>query len=80
MKSYIIRRWSQTFSKHTCKDEATFDRRDISQDVNFKHLVMNNKTTTMWEQWAGVIQRGRPETLILSRLKPKLTVKRAPKL
>ena len=60
------------------QDEATFDRRDISQDVNFKHLVMNNKPTTMWEQWAGVIHRGRPETLILSRLKPKLTVKRAP--
>ena len=46
--------------------------------MDFKHLVKNNKTTTMWEQWAGVIQRGRPETLLLSRLKPKLTVKRAP--
>ncbi|CAE7894029.1 unnamed protein product, partial [Symbiodinium necroappetens] len=46
-------------------DEATFDRRDISQDVNFKHLVMNNKTTTMWEQWAGVIQRGRPDRKVV---------------
>ena len=32
----------------------------------------------MWEQWAGIIQRGRPESLVLCRLKPKLTVKRAP--
>ena len=34
--------------------------------------------TIMWEQWAGVVQRGRPETLVLHRLNPKLTSKRAP--
>eukprot|EP00439_Symbiodinium_sp_Y106_P045370 s1682_g5.t1 len=32
----------------------------------------------MWEQWAGIIQRGRPETLVLCKLQPKITVKRAP--
>ncbi|CAE7268204.1 unnamed protein product [Symbiodinium pilosum] len=32
----------------------------------------------MWEQWAGIVQRGRPETLILRKLQPKITVKRAP--
>ena len=32
----------------------------------------------MWEQWAGVVQRSRPETLVLHRLNPKVTVKKAP--
>ena len=32
----------------------------------------------MWEQWAGIVQHGRPEALILRKLQPKITVKRAP--
>ena len=59
-------------------DEAAFDRRDISQDVEFKHLIKSKDCVMMWEQWAGIIQRGRPETLILRKLQPKITVKRAP--
>ncbi|CAE7833016.1 unnamed protein product [Symbiodinium microadriaticum] len=39
-------------------DEATFDKRDISNDLDFKHLVKNKNTSIMWEQWAGCIQRG----------------------
>lgn len=31
-----------------------------------------------WEQWGGVVERGRPETLVLTRLNPKKTSKRAP--
>ncbi|CAE7815218.1 unnamed protein product [Symbiodinium microadriaticum] len=59
-------------------DEATFDRRDISNDSQWKHLVKTKDATMLWEQWAGVVQRGKPETLALFRLAPKLTVKRAP--
>ena len=59
-------------------DEATFDRRDISQDVELKHLIQSKDCVMMWEQWAGIIQRGRPETLVLCKLQPKITVKRAP--
>ena len=30
------------------------------------------------QQWCGLVERGRPETLVLHRLKPNLTPKRAP--
>lgn len=46
-------------------DEATFDRK-----------VMNSKA--QWEQWCGIIQRGRPSTLVLHRLKPMPAELRAP--
>ncbi|CAE7430137.1 unnamed protein product [Symbiodinium microadriaticum] len=59
-------------------DEATFDKRDISNDLDFKHLMKNKNTSIMWEQWAGCIQRGHPQSLVLQRLTPKVTVKRAP--
>ena len=62
----------------TAKDEATFDKRDISKTVDFKHLVVKKNEATMWEQWLGVVQRGKPNTLSLHKLNPKLTVKRAP--
>ncbi|OLQ11078.1 hypothetical protein AK812_SmicGene5167 [Symbiodinium microadriaticum] len=59
-------------------DEATFDKRDISRSINFKHLLKDKNCPVLWEQWAGIIQRGRPHTLVLRKLTPKLTVKRAP--
>ena len=31
-----------------------------------------------WEQWGGLVERGRPDSLMLFRLKPALTHKRAP--
>ena len=31
-----------------------------------------------WEQWGGMVERGQPHTLVLYRLTPKLTTKRAP--
>ena len=31
-----------------------------------------------WEQWGGIVERGAPDTLVLFRLKPMRTVKRAP--
>ena len=31
-----------------------------------------------WEQWGGLVERGRPDTLVLYRLSPKLTAKGAP--
>ena len=43
------------------KDEATFDKRDVSCGPVFNHLVKNRNETSMW-------QRGQPKTLILRRL------------
>ena len=31
-----------------------------------------------WEHWGGMVERGQPHTLVLYRLTPKLTTKRAP--
>ena len=59
-------------------DEATFDKKDVSNSSTHQHLVRKPNKTMLWEQWAGVVQRGRPETLVLRKLTPKLTVKRAP--
>jgi hypothetical protein len=46
-------------------------RRKFSADVPADSAVE-------WEQWGGVVERGRPETLVLTRLNPKKTAKRAP--
>eukprot|EP00439_Symbiodinium_sp_Y106_P025949 s725_g3.t1 len=59
-------------------DEATFDRR-LYRVLHLEFVNIQSKDCVMmWEQWAGIIQRGRPETLVLCRLQPKITVKRAP--
>ena len=49
---------------------------DIPNELDVKHPMKNKKM--MWEQWAGCIQRGHPQSLVLQRLTPKITVKRAP--
>jgi hypothetical protein len=36
------------------------------------------KQAMSWEQWGGVVERGHPRTLILTRLDPKKSVKRCP--
>ena len=59
-------------------DEACFDKTDITNDVQFQHLIKEKDTTLMWEQWAGVVPRCFPKSLVLRRLDPKLTVKRTP--
>ena len=44
------------------------------------YCILQSPITRLWEQSAGVVQRGKPQTLVLCRLDPKLTVKRAPGL
>ena len=46
-------------------DEATFDKKVINKQVQ-------------WEQWCGLVQRGKPNTLVLHRLHPVLAQLRAP--
>ena len=58
-------------------DECTFDRADMSKEVEYKAAIINGKSI-LWEQWSGILARGKPSTLVLSRLNPALTVKRAP--
>ena len=58
-------------------DEATFDKRDVSADADWQDRA-DETHHVLWEQWSGLVQQGKPETLILSPLNPALTVARAP--
>ena len=58
-------------------DEATFDRTDVTKDLTYKDAVKKGKCI-LWEQWSGILVRGQPSSLVLSRLNPSLSVKRAP--
>lgn len=55
-------------------DETTFDKKTIT-DVS---ELGNTKKPIEWEQWCGIVQRGKPESLVLHRLKPVRTDARAP--
>ena len=55
-------------------DEASFGKADMARiDDN-----VDPSKPVMWEQWCGLIERGRPDTLILERLQPATTEKRSP--
>eukprot|EP00438_Fugacium_kawagutii_P018574 Skav220205 [mRNA] locus=scaffold2858:132927:134168:+ [translate_table: standard] len=58
-------------------DEATFDKKDISSDPTWTKAAQDGRSL-LWEQWSGLLQRGKPKTLVLSRLNPGLTVTHAP--
>ena len=53
-------------------DEATFNSTDL------KDLAEDSNKPVIWEQWSGIVQRGRPDTLLLHRLQPNMSAKRAP--
>ena len=58
-------------------DEATFDKRTLQEtEVSKKDFVAGK--TVQWEQWGGLVQRGSPDTLVLAKLNPAITVPRAP--
>ena len=59
------------------EDKATFDRADVTRDVTYKDSVAKGKPI-LWEQWCGILVRGNPKTLVLTRPTPALSVKRAP--
>lgn len=46
-------------------DEATFDKKIMDGQLR-------------WEQWCGIVQRGKPHTLVLHRLKPVVSKLRTP--
>ena len=53
-------------------DETTFTSTDL------KDLAEDPKKAVVWEQWCGLVQRGRPDTLLLKRLLPMMSAKGAP--
>ena len=55
-------------------DDAGWDVEADEVDLA-KNIV---ETSITWEQWGGLVERGRPESLCLFRLKPKDTNKRVP--
>ena len=40
--------------------------------------IKNTNQVVTWEQWGGIIERGNPKSLVLQRLNPQKTKKRAP--
>ena len=61
-----------------CKNGS--DWKDVEADeVDIgKGEVEGQPNKVEWEQWGGLVERGRPESLRLYKLKPALTKKRAP--
>ena len=53
-------------------DETTFDRQNTGAFAD------NKATPIAWEQWCGLVKRGHPDTLVLHRLRPKMSEVRAP--
>ena len=53
-------------------DETTFDRQNMGAFAD------NKATPIAWEQWCGLVKRGHPDTLVLHRLRPKMSEVRAP--
>ena len=58
-----------------CDVEA--DEVDLRKEVNSK-ITGDPDKPVHWEQWSGIVQRGAPHTLVLTRLTPKNTKMRAP--
>ena len=54
------------------------DEVDLRGEMVADHCDMPQDQQVKWEQWGGVVQRGDPSTLMLTRLKPKRTPTRAP--
>lgn len=52
------------------------DEVDLGKEDFMQHGATHKKVR--WEQWGGMVERGRPHTLRLYRLKPTLTRQRAP--
>ena len=55
-------------------DEVTFEKGTVS----FRELAEHHDKPVLWEQWGAIVQRGAPETLVLAKLNPAMTVPRAP--
>jgi len=53
-------------------DEATFT------NTHLKDLADDPAQPIIWEQWCGIVQRGAPQTLVLTRLTPQTSARRAP--
>ena len=47
-------------------------------DLEKEDLQIEGNHPVIWEHWAGLVERGRPESLKLFKLKPAMTRRRAP--
>ncbi|CAE7861532.1 unnamed protein product, partial [Symbiodinium necroappetens] len=54
------------------------DEADLGKGLITDGDTQQSGLTTVWEQWGGLVERGRPESLRLFRLNPKNTKARAP--
>jgi hypothetical protein len=75
-------------AKHVEKEQknikfgSVYKWNDVEADeVDLRRMlrdVDDPNDAVAWEQWGGVVERGRPESLVLNRLNPNYTKLRAP--
>ena len=54
------------------------DEVDIGKGAASARDDVNEEKPIVWEQWGGVVERGAPHTLVLTRLNPRRTKENAP--
>jgi hypothetical protein len=59
-------------------DEVDIRKKQLDEDSDDSNSEPELDQQVKWEQWGGIVERGFPETLVLTRLDPKLTSIRAP--
>ena len=85
----IYARLDQARCDYVEKEEKSikFGSGEQWEDLDADEVDLRKKTeplaspsvkSTSWEQWGGIVERGAPETLVLTRLKPCRTKARAP--
>ena len=73
-KTYVERKKKIVFGNRRSWTDAEADESTFGRNIQPK----KGKKCVQWEQWSGLVQRGKPKTLVLSSVSPPLTVKRAP--
>ena len=59
-------------------NDVEADEVDLGKEDTGTLNTPASKPVVKWEQWGGVVERGFPNTLLLTRLHPKTTKRRAP--
>ena len=65
------------FGKYESWKDVEADEVDVAKGEEAEG-TSRSRTPIVWEQWGGIVERGAPETLVLIRLKPAKTKRRAP--
>lgn len=74
-KTYVERKEKEIIFGN-CRSWSDVEANESSFGRNIQ--PNKGKKCVQWELWSGIVQRGKPKTLLLSRFESTVTVKRAP--